>query len=130
MKKGFTLIELLGVIALLGLLAAISIPIIDSSLNKAREGLDETQKKQIIKGAEDYYAENLQDLPDCDPNCTDEKTLKFLQDKGYLPMNIIDESKGAEYDASLVKIRVTLTKTTNDKGEIVKKYDYEIKDNG
>ena len=132
MKTGFTLIELLGVIALLGILAAISVPIIDNSLNKAREGLNKTQEKQIIKGAEDYYAENLSELPQCtliSPNtiCINNKTISLneLQTAGYLPLNILDEKNGKNYDPAKVNVKVTLTKTKNGSDEVIK-YDYEI----
>jgi len=87
MKKGFTLIELLGVIVILGILAVIAVPVIDSSINKNKENLYQTQIQQIIKGAEDYYATHLSELP---KNNGDEKTitLKELQDKGNLSLDI------------------------------------------
>lgn len=125
MKKGFTLIELLGVIALLGLLAAISIPIIDSSLNKARDGLSKTQEKQIIKGAEDYYAEHLGELPSCvSLGCTTSTTITLytLQQAGYLPANIINEKTGSNYNVSTTKVRVTVK--VDQSGE--KNYTYSV----
>lgn len=87
MKKGFTLIELLGVIVILGILSLIAIPVVDNSINKNKENLYQTQLKQIIKGAEDYYATHLSELP---KNNSDEKqiTIKKLQDEGYLDLNI------------------------------------------
>lgn len=87
MKKGFTLIELLGVIVILGILAVIAIPVIDNSINKNKENLYQTQIKQITKGAEDYYASNLSELPK-NNNETKEITIKQLQDKGFLELNI------------------------------------------
>ena len=48
MKKGFTLIELLGVIVILGILAVIAVPVIDSSINKNKENLYQTQIQQYF----------------------------------------------------------------------------------
>jgi len=41
-KKGFTLAELLIVVAIIGVLVAISIPIFTNQLEKAKEGVDES----------------------------------------------------------------------------------------
>ena len=83
MRKGFTLMELLGVIIVLGLLATIVTPIVITSINNNRERLYETQLKQIIKGAEDYYANNLSELPQTNGE-TKEITIQKLQASGML----------------------------------------------
>lgn len=54
-KKGFTLAELLIVVAIIGVLVAISIPIFTSQLEKSREAVDEAN----IRSA---YAEVASDL--------------------------------------------------------------------
>lgn len=87
MNKGFTLIELLGVIAVLAILAIIAIPIVDRSLNESKDGLYETQIEQIIKGAEDYYASNLTELPQNNGE-TNSITIKELQNAGFLQLDI------------------------------------------
>lgn len=46
-KKGFTLAELLIVVAIIGVLVAISIPIFTSQLEKAREATDEANIRSI-----------------------------------------------------------------------------------
>ena len=46
-KKGFTLAELLIVVAIIGVLVAISIPIFRSQLEKAREATDEANIRSI-----------------------------------------------------------------------------------
>ena len=63
MKRGFTLAELLGVIAILGIIAMITVPVIDRSLNQGKSNLSETQEQQLIKGLKDYYAENVREMP-------------------------------------------------------------------
>lgn len=46
-KKGFTLAELLIVVAIIGVLVAISIPIFSAQLEKAREATDEANIRSI-----------------------------------------------------------------------------------
>ena len=50
-KKGFTLAELLVVVAIIGVLVAISIPIFTSQLEKAREGVDEANLRSLYAEA-------------------------------------------------------------------------------
>lgn len=50
-KKGFTLAELLIVVAIIGVLVAISIPIFTSQLEKAREATDEANLRALYAEA-------------------------------------------------------------------------------
>ena len=50
-SRGFTLAELLGVIAILGVIALITVPAINRSLDSGREDLYKTQIEQIKKVA-------------------------------------------------------------------------------
>ena len=80
MKKGFTLIELLGVILLLGILALISYPIIDSSIKKSKEAAYKTTVKGIEDAAKIYVTNNLVDY-----RTTKQKlSLDKLKDAGLL----------------------------------------------
>lgn len=56
-KNGFTLIEILGVIVILAVIATITIPLIDRSINKGKRNLEVAQKQQLIKALKDYYAD-------------------------------------------------------------------------
>lgn len=105
MKNAFTLAELLGVIALLGIIGMITIPAIDSSLNKGKDELYDTQIEQIEKGGKDYYAENIKEMPKEKGNesC---KTIKELQDGGYLPLDI-KNPKTNENFSSVTEVCVT-----------------------
>ena len=86
-NKGFTLAELLGVIAILGVIALITVPAINRSLDSGREDLYETQNEQLKKGGEDYYTEHLDEMPVSvgDKAC---QTIENLQKNGYLPVDI------------------------------------------
>lgn len=64
MKKGFTLVELLGVIVILGLIAMIAIPTINSALNSSREKAYNEQIKTIEDTARTYMSKNSLKLPD------------------------------------------------------------------
>lgn len=93
MKKGFTLAELLGVIAILGILALIVVPVVNNNINNSREKLYTTQLNQMIKGTKDYYAEHLSELP----NTNGAKvtiTLGKLQQEGYLPLDADNPKTG------------------------------------
>lgn len=99
-NNGFTLIELLGVIVILTILSLITIPIIDVSLNRGKEGLSDTQRNQIIKALKDYYEENFDELngvsdDENNPTCKD---ANFLQDRGYLPADIKDPKTNKRLD--------------------------------
>lgn len=86
-EKGFTLAELLGVIAILGIIALITVPAIDRSINKGKDDLYNTQIEQLKKGGEDYFTEHLSEMPE---NINDKvcKTIDDLQKGGYLPLDI------------------------------------------
>ena len=62
-KKGFTLAELLIVVAIIAVLVAVSIPIFNGQLEKARRAVD-MQNARIIKSAlTNAYNEGRMDIP-------------------------------------------------------------------
>ena len=71
-KKGFTLAELLIVVAIIGVLVAISIPIFTSQLEKAREATDEANIRSI-------YAQLSADV------LTENTTIDAKKDKDVCP---------------------------------------------
>lgn len=58
MKKGFTLIELLGVIILLGVLALIVYPVVDSSIKQSRQRAYDRTIDGIVEAAKIYGKQN------------------------------------------------------------------------
>lgn len=118
-NKGFTLAELLGVIAILGIIALITVPAINRSLSEGREDLYETQIKQLEKGAEDYYTEHLSEMPK-DVNSSSCKTIDELQKNGYLPLDIKNPKTDKAF--SLTAEVCVVKKGSNE-------FDYEVRIN-
>ncbi|QGG54215.1 MULTISPECIES: prepilin-type N-terminal cleavage/methylation domain-containing protein [Paenibacillus] len=58
-EKGFTLIELLAVIVILGIIAAIAIPVISNIMNKSRDKSDIATAQQIYDAARMYVSTEL-----------------------------------------------------------------------
>ena len=118
MKQGFTLAELLGVIAILGIISLIAVPLIDNTINKSNEDLYQTQLNQIIKGAKSYYSEqeHLSELPQANGDVAT-IDLKTLQAQGYLPLDIENPKTKKSFSPSLT------VKVTNVGGS---RFEYEI----
>ncbi len=82
-KKGFTLIELVVVIAILGILAALAIPRLSGSTQKAKETTNEANIRTIQSAISLYEAENGDK-----PTSIDDLIPKYL-DK--VPVNPLTE---------------------------------------
>ena len=54
-KKGFTLVEMLIVVAIIAILIVVSVPLIGSSLDKAREAVDAANERSATGLATIYY---------------------------------------------------------------------------
>ena len=50
-KKGFTLTEIIGVIVLLGIIALISVPILNTVIQNSKQKAYDAQVKEIISSA-------------------------------------------------------------------------------
>lgn len=127
MKKGFTLAELLGVIAILGIIALITIPVIDRSLNQGREKLSKAQETQIKKACQDYYTKNLKELPQTTGTAC--KTVKELQEAGFLQLDVKNPKTGKDYSSSFnACVKRTYEKDSN--GNVTKDYlEYDVCEN-
>lgn len=94
MKRGFTLIELLGIIVVLGIIATIVTPVIQSTLAQNQESVYNTLVKQIEGNAKDYLEYNTDKLP---------------QDEGYSTIVKLGEMK----EAGFIQISIKNPKTDN-----------------
>ena len=94
MKKAFTLVELLGVIVVLGIIATITVPLVQRTI---LENTEEAYQDQIIsfeRAAKNYVASDIYNMT---ANCQEPKicpiSLDELQKKGYLPSGEIINPK-------------------------------------
>jgi len=78
-KKGFTLAELLIVVAIIGVLVAISIPIFNNQLRKARLATNQANARAAFSAAEAAY-------------------LDYVAAHGSVPINSFTHNRAEDYD--------------------------------
>lgn len=96
MKKGFTLVELLGVIVILGLIAMVAIPTINTALDNSREKAYNEQINTIVDTARTYMSKNSLKLPSQmeGSNCC--ISVETMQKAGLLTADDIENPKYRE----------------------------------
>ncbi len=120
-KKGFTLTELLIVCAIIGILVAISIPIFNNQMEKAREAHDLITMRTAASAAIDLYYAGVHDRPSAEAagmnwndgsssagvakivtanafGAYDPKTGKFYKSRDDLPQGSKAYGKGTKQD--------------------------------
>lgn len=83
-KRGFTLVELLAVIVILIVIAGITIPVINTSLEKAAESAYDKQISLIESAAKKWGAENDTKLPDLGSTSVITVDFSTLIEAGHL----------------------------------------------
>ena len=96
MKKGFTLVELLGVIVILGLIAMIAIPTINTALNDSRQRAYDEQVDTIEDTARTYMSKNSLKLPSQTEGSSCCVSVSTLQKEGLLTSDDIENPKYRE----------------------------------
>lgn len=116
-KKGFTLTELIGVIVLLGIIALISVPILNKVIKNAKEKAYNAQVKEIVSAAKKWGTEHDSELPKINKNYKS-VSLKELVKDGYLEE---DKILNPRNDEDLVEAGYCVNIKYNSK-----KYSYEF----
>lgn len=114
-KNGFTLIELLGVIVIIGILALITVPAVDSVIKKGKQKAYDMTKDTLINATKNWLTDNKSLLDDGD---TLTLTIADLKEQGYLDFDIKNPSSSACLDNTM-EVEVT---------RIGKKYNFAIVD--
>ena len=130
MKKGFTLIELLGVLVILGVLAVITVPLIQGLISDAGDDSTKVQEESFVKSAQTWAGNNAFSLPEAGENKI--LSLSDLIDGGYLEANkeengdyyINKSNSNKQYDLKNDCVIITNEGTSTNA-----KYKYEFKEN-
>ena len=108
-KKGFTLAELLVVVAIIGVLVAVSIPIFTAQLRKAKIATNEANVRAAKAAAVSAYLSS-------DTSATD-AYYEYDISKGVVTVETT-ETEGTVADSKLTKIGVTIYGGTNDTNNV------------
>ena len=120
-NKGFTLIELLAVILILGIIALIAIPTVNSILKESRTGAWKSTASQMTKAAENYF--QLKQIKNQD-YVVDFKTGKASNNKFFTDKGQTSAAGDAALDLSVTgnkdKVYSIMLESLSLKGDIPK----------
>lgn len=117
-NKGFTLIELIATIIILGVIALIAIPAINTTIDSSRQKAYDEQVERIKSAAKNWAVENSTAFSE--DSGVVEITVTELINKGYLEEdNIIDPKDGKSFDDKGYCVKVTYDE---------KSFEYEFTD--
>ena len=122
-KKGFTLAELLVVVAIVGILVAISIPVFTAQLSKARKA---TNQANLRAAKAEYLTDG-----DVSVSTNDGKAVYYTYDisagtatkgdiktlatpEGYTPINNLDEDVTGDYKYTNIQVALTINSDDSD----------------
>ena len=88
MKKGFTLIELLAVIIILGIIALITFPVVNSSIKKSKEEALQRTIDAIRQASYEYSVNNDIGYPSIDAPSS--LTLEELKNAGFIEKDLVN----------------------------------------
>lgn len=112
-NKGFTLVEMVIVLAIIGVIAALAIPIYGNIMEKANQTADEANIKTVETAVAVYQAENGA-LPSIDEETNTEEAfnelITELHGAGYLKdatLEVNSDGRSFTYDKSNGTVSIT-----------------------
>ena len=156
MRRGFTLVELLGIIVVLGIIATIVTPIIQSTLTENKNKVYNVLVKQIEGQAKDYLEMNIDKLPEEDGgsvqvkfgdikvagimqlNVKNPKTNNLISNESYV--TVTKDKNNFRYETTIYDLTdvsevvsgaptITLSSNSNETISIGSSYTLEVVDN-
>jgi len=108
MKKGFTLVEVLGVLVILTIIFAVTIPLVINNINNTKEKVWEQTVAHIKEGTKLYLREYKEDFPDLNVvGSTIEVSLSEIIDNGFMKPPIINPiTDQTVLDSTIINIEV------------------------
>ena len=108
MKKGFTLVEVLGVLVILTIIFAVTIPLVINNVNNTKEKVWEQTVAHIKEGTKLYLREYKEDFPDLNVvGSTIEVSLSEIIDNGFMEPPIINPiTDQTVLDSTIINIEV------------------------
>lgn len=110
-NKGFTLVEMLIVVAIIAILIMVSIPLVTTTLEKARHAVDKANERNAIALAEIQYLTDEMDAGDSKYYVVDDNHIGELSDTAAAIRQCkgIGTSTGCDTDATTKQaLKVTL----------------------
>lgn len=121
-NKGFTLVELLAVLVILGFIAVIAIPSINSSMSRTREKQNAQRIELILSSARDYVVDHknhIYQVVDVGEACYIK--IDDLINEGYLSEELIQNMKNDNFDGVIQYIKGSSSNGALDEYKYVKK---------
>lgn len=110
---GFTLVEMLIVVAIIAILVAVSIPMVSTSLDKAKTATDDANMRAAKAAATVEYYDNGGSLSNTYYDIETGKMVSTAPTPGY------NQTKQGTYEPENAVLQVTVTPGSGDKGATI-----------